>query len=92
MRPREGVDDVQAEVMRHAEAELRALWEDYRDGFVSEMYSTAGPGAVLVLEAESTQQAERRVSEFPLIQNRVMQAEIIELRPFEALAMLFSKG
>jgi hypothetical protein len=52
MRPRDRVD-VRADVARHADAEVRALWQLYRDGVVREMYSPAGPGAILVLEAES---------------------------------------
>ena len=89
MRPRDGVD-VKAEVARHADAELRALCELYRDGLVREMYSPAGPGAILVLEAESMHEAERRVSQFPLIAGGVMALELIELRPFAAIEMLFS--
>ena len=91
MRPRDGID-VRAEVARHAEAELRALWQLYRDGVVREMYSPAGPGAVLVLEAESAQEAERRISEFPLITAGVMALEVTELRPFAAIEMLFSRA
>ena len=89
MRPRDAVD-VRVEVARHADAELRALWQLYRDGVVREMYSPAGPGAVLVLEAESVQEAERRVSQFPLIAAGVMALEVIELRPFAAIEMLFA--
>jgi hypothetical protein len=91
MRPRDGVD-VRAEVARHAEAELRALWQLYRDGVVREMYSPAGPGAVLVLEAESVHEAERCISELPLITSGVMALEITELRPFAAIEMLFSQA
>ena len=64
MRPRDGVD-VRAEVARHADTELRALWQLYRDGVVREMYSPAGPGAMLVLEAESVKEAERLVAQLP---------------------------
>jgi hypothetical protein len=88
MRPRDRVD-VRAEVARHAVAELRALWQLYRDGVVREMYSPAGPGAMLVLEADSVSGAERRVSQLPLIAAGVMALEVIELRPFVAIEMLF---
>jgi hypothetical protein len=37
MRPSDGLD-VRVEVARHADAELRALWQLYRDGVVREMY------------------------------------------------------
>jgi hypothetical protein len=88
MHPRDGID-VRAEVMRHADAELRALWQLYRDGVVREMYSPAGPGAVLVLEAESVKDAERLASHLPLISAGVMALEVTELRPFAAIEMLF---
>jgi hypothetical protein len=88
MRPRDGVD-VRAEVARYAEAELRALWQLYRDGIVREMYSHAGPGAILVLEAESVREGERQVAQLPLISADIMALEVIELRPFGAIEMMF---
>jgi len=89
MRPRDGVD-VRAEVMRHADAELRALWQLYRDGVVREMYSPGGPGALLILEAGSVKEAERALGAMPLLADGIMGLEVIELRPFGALEMLFS--
>jgi hypothetical protein len=90
MRPRDGID-VRAEIARHAEAELRALWALYRNGVVREMYSPAGPGAILVLEGESVQEGERFVAQLPLISAGVMALEVTELRPFAAIEMLFSR-
>ena len=89
MRPTERAD-VRAEIMRHADAELRAVWKLYRRGIVREMYSPGTPGAVLVLESDSVHDAERTLSELPLLANGVMALEVIELRPFTALEMLFS--
>ena len=37
-----------ARVGRHAAAEMRELWDLYRDGAVREMYSPGGPGAVVL--------------------------------------------
>lgn len=88
MRLREGVD-VAREVADHARAELRALWNLYREGLVREMYSPGGPGAVLVLEAGSITEAERALSELLLLAQRIMSLELIELRPFGAIEMLF---
>ena len=88
MRPREDVD-ARREVAQHARAELRALWDLYRGGLVREMYSPGTPGAVLVLEAGSVQEAERALSELPLLAERIMSLELIELRPFGAIEMLF---
>jgi hypothetical protein len=90
MRPREGVD-VRTGVARYAEEELRALWRLYRDGWVREMYSPGGPGALLVIEASSVEAAHRQLSTLPLIANEIVAHELIELRPFSALQMLFSE-
>jgi hypothetical protein len=90
LRPRDGVD-VQTGVARHAEAELRALWELYHDGFVREMYSPGGPGALLVIEASSVEEAHRALSPLPLVTNKIVAVELIELRPFRAMQMLFSQ-
>ena len=91
MRPRDGID-IQAEVARHAVSELGELWKLYRGGTVREMYSPGGPGAVLVLEADSVEAARDALSQLPLLAHEVMGLELIELRPFAALQMLFREG
>jgi hypothetical protein len=88
MRPREGLD-VRSEVASHARAELRALWELYARGLVREMYSPGVPGAVLVLEASSTEEASRMLAELPLLAGGIMSLELTELRPFGAFQMFF---
>ncbi len=89
MRPRHG-RDVQAGLATHADAELRALWRLYQAGIVREMYSPGGPGAVLILEADSVKEAEQALGALPLLANEIMGLEVIELRPFGVLEMLFS--
>jgi hypothetical protein len=89
MRPPDGID-VRTDLARHGEAELRAVWGLYRDGIVREMYSPGGPGALLVIEAGSVEEAQRALSPLPLVANEIMTLELIELRPFSALQMLFS--
>jgi hypothetical protein len=91
MRPRDGID-VQREVAQHAASELGELWKLYRSGTLREMYSPGGPGAVLVLEADSVEAAQGALSQLPLLANEVMALELIELRPFAALQMLFRAG
>ena len=90
MRPHEGVD-VRAALGAHARAELGALWRLYREGVVREMYSPGRPGAVLIVEAASSQEAETLLSSLPLIAHGVMNLELLELRPFAALEMLFER-
>jgi len=91
MRPRQGVD-ISGELEPHAETELRELWTLYQGDAVREMYSPGGPGAVLVLESDSVEQARRTLSRLPLLANEIMSLELIELRPFTALQMLCSEG
>jgi hypothetical protein len=61
-------------------------------GTVRGMYSPGGPGAVLVLEADSARAAQGALSQLPLLTNEVMMLELIELRPFAAMQMLFREG
>jgi hypothetical protein len=91
MRPaRDG--DLRGELMAAADDELSALWELYTEGVVREMYSPGGPGAVLVLEVDSLQDARERLSGLPLIERGLMGLEVLELAPFRALQMLFRGG
>ncbi len=51
-------------------------------------FSARGPGAVLVLETDSVQYAERLLSGLPLLVIEIMTLELIELHPFAALQTL----
>lgn len=88
-RPRPGVD-ARTALAPHAAAELRALWALYCDGFVREAYSPGAPGAVLVLEAASIQAATEQLDQLPLVANRIIEFELIEMRPFTPFERLFS--
>ena len=67
------------------------LWNQYREGLVREIYSPGGPGAVLIVEASSRDSARSALGELPLLADKVMSLELIELHPFTALEMLFSR-
>jgi hypothetical protein len=82
--------DVRAALARRAGEELAALWQLYRDGVVREIYSPGGPGAVLILECESASAAAALLQALPLVANGIVTVELIELHPFQALAMLFA--
>lgn len=88
-RPRAGVDPGQ-DIARHAVAEMRSLWSLYRDGVVREMYSPGGPGAVLVLETRTRDDALAALATLPLVAHQVIEFELIELHPFSALGVLFA--
>jgi hypothetical protein len=88
-RPRPGVD-ARAAIAPHAEEELRALWALYRDGLVREAYSPGAPGVVLTVEAASSEAANERLAELPLVRSAIIEFELIELRPFAAFEQLFT--
>jgi hypothetical protein len=89
MRPEDGAD-VRAAIAVRARAELQVLWELYGRGVVREMYSPGNPGAVLVLEARSAEEAARELSVLPLLADGIMVLEVTELHPFAGLELLFS--
>jgi len=88
LRPPPGGDPREA-VMTHAREEMRALWDLYQAGIVREMYSPGGLGAILVLETESIEDAAKHLERLPLLSHQIMSLELMELRPFSALQMLF---
>jgi hypothetical protein len=88
LTPVDGID-ARSAVMQHAREEMRALWDLYRAGVVREMYSPGGPGAILVLEADSREAAAKHLADLPLLAGDIMSLELIELHPFNALQMLF---
>ena len=87
-RPREGAGA--PDIARLARAEMRALWQLYRDGVVREMYSPGRPGAVLLLETAARQDAEAALAGLPLAAAGIIDFELIELRPFSAFEVLFA--
>ena len=90
LRPGDG-GDVRAAIAARAQEELGVLWNQYREGLVREMYSPGGPGAVLIVEAGSRDSAQSALGELPLLTDNVMTLELIELHPFAAFEMLFSR-
>jgi hypothetical protein len=90
LRPGDG-GDLGAAIAARAQEELGVLWNQYREGLVREIYSPGGPGAVLIVEAASRDSAHRALGELPLMGDKVMSLELIELRPFTAFEMLFSR-
>jgi hypothetical protein len=72
------------------EEELRASWELYKAGLLREAYATATPTRVVfVLEVESVAEAQRHLSEMPLVTAGLMHIELIELKAFTNWSLLF---
>lgn len=90
LRPADG-GAVRAAIVARAAEELRVLWNQYREGLVREIYSPGGPGAVLIVEAASRDSAHSALGGLPLLADKEMSLELIELQPFTAFEMLFSR-
>ena len=90
LRPADG-GDVRAAIAARAQQELGVLWNRYREGLVREIYSPGGPGAVLIVEAGSRDSAHSALGELPLLADKIMSLELIELHPFTAFEMLFPR-
>jgi hypothetical protein len=90
LRPDDG-GDLGAAIAARAHEELGLLWNQYREGLVREIYSPGGPGAVLIVEAGSLESAHSALGELPLLADEIMTLELIELHPFAAFEMLFSR-
>ena len=58
--------DVRERVLRHAPAEIQAVWELYKQGSVREFYTCANePGrVVLVFESASEEEAREAIASF----------------------------
>ncbi len=90
LRPGDG-GDLGGAIVARAQEELGVLWNHYREGLVREVYSPGGPGAVLIVEAASRYSAQSALGALPLLADKIMSLELIELHPFAAFEMLFSR-
>lgn len=67
------------------EAETRKAFQLMAENVLREIYSRAdGKGAVLVLEAESAEEARRRLSELPLAQKGMLRFDVYPVGPYRA--------
>ena len=74
----------------HFQAEAQAVWTLMHSGVIREIYFREGPSqAVIILEAESTQQAEQALAQLPLVRAGLTEFEVIGLRPYTGFARLF---
>ncbi len=74
----------------YLEAEAQAVWKLLQSGVVREIYFREGPSqAVLILEADSTWEAEQALARLPLVEAGLTEFEVIGLRPYPGLGRLF---
>ncbi|MBV9230355.1 MAG: superoxide dismutase [Chloroflexi bacterium] len=88
-KPIEGVS--REEMLQHADAEIRAVWNLYAQGICREMYTRANePGrVVLVFEAETVEAAKDALATLPFAQLHLIDFDVIPLAPFVGLTRLF---
>ena len=87
-KPIEGVS--REEMLRHAAAEIQAVWQLYKQGIVREFYTRANEAnrVVLVLESASAEAARDALSVLPFVQLHLIDFDIIPLAPFYGLENL----
>jgi muconolactone delta-isomerase len=80
-------------IKSHLKEEAAKGWELYNAGIFREMYFKTGdtPGAVLILETASVEEARQILNELPLVKEGLVDFEIIPLGPFIPFGMLFAQ-
>jgi muconolactone delta-isomerase len=70
--------------------EARAVWELMQSGIIREIHFRVDCSqAVILLEAESTGQAQEVLAQLPLVKAKRIEFEFIGLRPYPGFARLF---
>ena len=87
-KPIEGVS--REEMLRHAPAEIQAVWQLYKQGIVREFYTRANEAGrvVLVLESASEEAARNALNVLPFVQLHLIDFDFIPLAPFYGLEHL----
>lgn len=73
-------------------AEARKVWELHQSGFIREIYFRADQtNAVLILECLDLLEARRLIQMLPLVDKKLIEFELIPLKPYPGLARLFKE-
>ncbi|MEO1763284.1 MAG: hypothetical protein AAFR83_15190 [Cyanobacteria bacterium J06629_18] len=80
------------EVLPYVKPEAEKVWEYYASDIVRSIYYIADmSGAVLMLEAENLEAAQKIVAQLPMAQHNVLNFEILPLKAYTGLEVLFAK-
>jgi muconolactone delta-isomerase len=72
-------------------AEARRAWALHQEGTIRELYfRDDNPGAVLVLECASIDEAGRALASLPLVAAGLIEFDVVPLRAYPGFARLFS--
>ena len=75
---------------KNAKAEAKALWQLYLNGIVCEFYFRKEKKlAVLILEVKSKAEAKKALSKLPYVSKKLIEFELIPLRPYPGFQRLF---
>ena len=82
-----------AEFKKYAKEEAKVLWDLYSNGFVREFYFRADEdSAVLVLEADSASVASDKLNELPFVSKKLIEFELVPLKPYPGFERLFEQS
>jgi len=73
----------------HLEAEARKAWELHQEGLIRELYFTDDHCAVLVLEARDKVHAREIIDQLPLVQQKLIDFDLLQLKAYPGFARLF---
>jgi hypothetical protein len=72
--------------------EAAKVWEYYAADAVRSTYYIADmSGAILMLEAPNLEAAKELIAQLPMVQNKILNTEIIPLKPYTGIESLFAK-
>jgi muconolactone delta-isomerase len=73
-------------------AEAKRTWELYQEGTIRELYFRRDQyEAVLILECENTDEAQRVIDSLPLVKENLVGFKILPLVPYDGFARLFQQ-
>ena len=75
---------------KYARAEAKALWQLYLEGVVREFYFRKEKKlAILILEVKNKQIAKKTLSKLPFVSKKLIEFELIPLKPYPGFQRLF---
>jgi hypothetical protein len=73
------------------EDEAKKVWDLQQEGIIREIYFNDDHCAVLILEADNKAHAREMIDQLPLVQNKLIDFELMELTAYSGFARLFKK-
>ena len=78
------------EIIPHLNSEASEVWRLYQDDVIREIYfDNENQRAILILECKNAKEAKERLSELPLVKEKLIHFEIIPLSPYPGYSRLF---